>query len=220
MNKIYYERPKNLQNKNRTNGQNKQAYARVNVSAQHRQMSMDEVYMDAQEQTDSPYMSTQEQEKQYYQPSYEAPVYETKNPEISRNSLIKEWIANGALIALSLALVLSIIMLITEIRYSFMSYNRNADDLWWYVKNGNYVEVVTARNSNEAAGVFETNELSEIYAIADYFEAASMYKVAVFRNDTTAMDKYITAMGEAYMEMGDVNYLAEDINEKLDIVMP
>lgn len=208
MNKIYYERPKNLQNKNKTSVQRKKVYIRTNETSQ-QQMSMDDVYM-----------STQEQENQYYQPSYEAPVYEAKNPEVSRNSLIKEWIANGALIALSLALVLSIIMLITEMRYSFMSYNRDADDLWWYVNNGNYVELVTARNSNEAAGVFETSELSEIYAIADYFEAASMYKVAVFKNDSTDMDKYITKMGEAYMEMGDVNYLAEDINEKLGIVIP
>lgn len=203
MNKIYYERPKNLQNRNKANGQKK-----VYTNIPQQQMN-----------ADGPYMSMDEQENQYYQPSYEAPVYDAVNPEVTKKSLIKEWIANGALIVLSLALVLSIIMLITEMKYSFTSYNRDADDLWWYVNNGNYVELVTARNSNEAAGVFETSELSEIYAIADYFEAASLYKVAVFKNDTAGMDKYISAMDEAYMEMGDINYLAEEINEKLGIVV-
>jgi len=203
MNKIYYERPKNLQNRNKANGQKK-----VYTNIPQQQMNVD-----------GPYMSMDEQENQYYQPSYEAPVYDAVNPEVTKKSLIKEWIANGALIVLSLALVLSIIMLITEMKYSFTSYNRDADDLWWYVNNGNYVELVTARNSNEAAGVFETSELSEIYAIADYFEAASLYKVAVFKNDTAGMNKYISAMDEAYMEMGDINYLAEEINEKLGIVV-
>ena len=203
MNKIYYERPKNLQNRNKANGQKK-----VYTNIPQQQMNVD-----------GPYMSMDEQENQYYQPSYEAPVYDAVNPEVTKKSLIKEWIANGALIVLSLALVLSIIMLITEMKYSFTSYNRDADDLWWYVNNGNYVELVTARNSNEAAGVFETSELSEIYAIADYFEATSLYKVAVFKNDTAGMDKYISAMDEAYMEMGDINYLAEEINEKLGIVV-
>lgn len=208
MNKIYYERPKHLQNQKKADGQKKQGYTRANEMSQDRQMNIDDVYM-----------STQEQENQYYQPSYEAPIHGAHNPEVSKNSLIKEWIANGALIALSLLLVLSIIMLITEMRYSFTSYNRDADELWWYVNNGNYVELVAARNSNEAAGVFETNELSEIYAIADYFEAASMYKVAFYKNDTADMEKYITQMDEAYMKMGDVNYLAEEINEKLSIVI-
>jgi len=218
MNKIYYERPKNLQNQNKSNGPKKQGYTHANDTLQYQQVRMDDAHMNMQE--NSPYMSSQEQESQYYQPSYEAPVYEARNPEVSKNSLIKEWIANGALIVLSLALVLSIIMLITEMSYSFRSYNRDADDLWWYVNNGNYVELVTARNSNEAAGVFETNELSEIYAVADYFEAASLYKVAVFKNDTADMDKYLTEMGKAYIEMNDINYLAEDINEKLGIVIP
>ena len=208
MNKIYYERPKNLRSQKKTNVQ-KKVYVKTNVEIPQQQMNVDD-----------PYMSTEEQENQYYQPSYEAPVYEAVNPEVSKKSLIKEWIANGALIVLSLALVLSIIMFITEMSYSFTSYTRDADDLWWYINNGNYVEVLSARHSNDAAGVMETRELSEIYAVADYFEAASMYRIAVFKNDTEDMNKYIAAMGEAYVEMNDVAYLAEDINEKLGIVIP
>lgn len=193
-NKIYYERPKHLQNS--TNTAKNNANRSVN---------------------NGPYMSMEEQEQQYFQPSYQAPIYEEAKTSVAKNSLIKEWIANGALIILSIALVVSLIALISELRFMNTTYTRDADDFWYTIEYGNYSDLVTMKADNEAKGVHKTSELKQCYAVADYFEAASLYKAAVYKGDTEAMKQYLLRMEEAYVLFDDISYVAEEIDENLGI---
>lgn len=218
MNKIYYERPKQPQNQKRSQRQNNQEkyYNRASVNF----TNQNDEYRDGDftEQSESPYMSAQEQETQYYQPSYEAPVYASaRDAEVKNNSAVKDWIANGVLIVLTLSLVISIVVLISDIRYMTYDYSKSASTFWYEINEGQYADTVKSRHDNEAGGVFETPELKECYAVADYFEAASFYKVAAHTGNTADMEKYLAVMKEAYKLFGDVSYLAEDINTKLGL---
>ena len=215
MNKIYYERPNRPQN---TNGQRTQ-----NVKTIQKDMYTGNTE-DRQEnfaQADSLNMNEDSLEQQYYQPSYDAPVYDNvSKTEGSKNTRVKELIANIALIALSVILGLSLIGLLAEFRWVAFDYSHDESDLWYYIDKEYYAQVVDYKWENEALGVERTEELEQCYAVADYFEAASYYKAAVYNNDVEKMDEYVDKMQEAYLKLDDVAYLAENINAKLGIENP
>lgn len=192
--KIYYERPKHPQTG--TKSIQKNASRSVN---------------------DEPYMSTEQQEQQYYQPSYKAPVYEKRNPVFIKGAPVKEAIANLALILLSVTLVIFVITLVTEIHMGNYTYKRDAQDFWYAIEYGNYSNMVTMKWDNEAKGVYKTSELKQCYAVADYFEAASLYKASAYKEDTEAMQKYANKMNEAYILLDDISYVAEEIDAKLGL---
>ena len=192
--KIYYERPKHPQTG--TKSIQKNASRSVN---------------------DEPYMSIEQQEQQYYQPSYKAPVYEKRNPVYVKGAPIKEAIANLALILLSIVLVISIGVLISEVHMMNHTYTRKAQDFWYAIEYGNYSNLVTMKCDNEANGVYKTSELKQCYAVADYFEAASLYKAAAYKGDTEAMQKYADKMNTAYVLLDDISYVAEEIDAKLGL---
>lgn len=212
MNKIYYERPNRPQNGNRQSTQNAQKDVYTGKA---------ENVQEEFGRTESPYMSTEQQEQQYYQPSYEAPVYDAESKtETGKNTKIKEWIANIALVVLSILLGISLVGLIAEVRWVGYDYTRDESDFWYYIDKEFYGQVVDYRWENEALGIKKTAELEQCYAVADYFEAASLYKVALYHNDTEKMEQYVTTMKESYSKMDDVSYLAENINDKLGIENP
>lgn len=212
MNKIYYERPNRPQNENKQRTQNVQK----DIHSENAEYSQEEFV-----QTDSPYMSVDSQEQQYYQPSYEAPVYgNVSKAEGSKNTRVKEIIANIVLIALSVILGLSLIGLLAEVRWVGFDYSHDESDLWYYIDKEYYAQLVDYKWENEALGVEKTGELEQCYAVADYFEAASYYKAALYQNDTEKMKKCAAAMQEAYSRLDDVSYLAENINERIGIENP
>lgn len=206
-NNIYYERPKHLQNRPNTGKRN--VNCRVNSTVRNNENTYDEGYM-----------SMDEQEQQYYQPSYQAPVYEQDaNQEVAKKNVVKEWIANGALIVLSITLVITITVLIGEVRFMKAVYTHDADDFWYAIEYENYANTVNMKWDNEAKGVYEDRELKQCYAVADYFEAASLYKAAVYTKNTEDMQEYLSVMKESYALLDDISYVAEEINTKLGIEM-
>ena len=133
------------------------------------------------------------------------------------NSKIKEWIANGAMIVLSISLVIIGLVLISEMRYMNYSYSYNDSDFWYSIEDGRYASIVEMRWKNEYSKEQPEGEMEQCYAIADYFEAASLYKVAMAKEDAVASEKYLDIMQEKYKIFEDVSFVAEDINQKLDI---
>lgn len=218
MNKIYYERPNRPQNTNKQRTQNVQNIQNIQKDMY---TGNTEYSQEKFVQTDSPYMSADSLEQQYYQPSYEATEYgDASKMEGSKNTRVKEIIANIALIALSVILGLSLIGLLAEVRWVGFDYSHDESDLWYYIDKEYYAQVVDYKWENVALGVEKTEELEQCYAVADYFEAASYYKAALYNNDVEKMDEYVDKMQEAYSKLDDVAYLAENINAKLGIGNP
>jgi len=139
------------------------------------------------------------------------------NNKSSHNSKIKEWIANGVMIALSIWLVIMGSVLLSEMKDMNYSYSHSASDFWYAIEDGRYSSIVEKRWKNEYSKEQPEGEMGQCYAIADYFEAASLYKVAEAKKDTVNSEKYMNIMLEKYKAFGDVSYVAEDIKQKLNI---
>ena len=129
----------------------------------------------------------------------------------------KDLIANIVLVLLSITLVIAFLGLCSELRYVDNYYEKSASSFWWDYESGRYVDSIASRYTNTFRGVKETAELRQCYAVSEYFEAASLYKVAVFTDNSDKAQKYLDKMAKAYSEMGDVSYLADDIDTRLGI---
>lgn len=154
----------------------------------------------------------------YYHPNYRMPQYNPNNNIVPHTQgYKKDFIANIVLVFLSITLVVVVMALFSELSYINNSYERSASSFWWDYDSGIYVDSVRSRYENLVRGVEETPELTQCYAVAEYFEAASIYKAAAFTGNTDKAQKYLEVMAEAYSKMGDVSYLADDIDTKLGI---
>lgn len=162
--------------------------------------------------------SASQQHDSYYQPGYQARQYETnRRVLIHSQSAGKDLAANIVLVLLSITLVIGVITLCSELRYINSHREQDANSFWWNYDSGRYVDNIKYMYENKINDVRENTELTQCYAVAEYFEAASLYKAYVIKGNADKAQKYLEVMAKAYSEMGDVSYLAEDIDAKLGI---
>lgn len=154
----------------------------------------------------------------YYQPNYQPQQYVNySRPVVSRQGSTKNLVANIILAVLSITLVMGFIGLVSEMSNINNYYEKDANNFWWAYESGRYADSIRDKYENKYNGVKETAELTQCYAVSDYFEAASLYKAAVFTGKEDKAKEYLEKMAKAYALMGDVEYLAEDIDTKLGI---
>jgi len=77
--------------------------------------------------------------------------------------------------------------------------------------------VLTSWENRTRTSDTENVALEQCYAVADYFEAASLYKVAVENGNVVEKTKYKSIMDEKKKYMNDILYVSETIHEKLGI---
>lgn len=154
----------------------------------------------------------------YYQPNYQPQQYVNySRPAVSHQGSAKNLVANIILAILSVTLVIAFITLVGEMSDIDRYYEKDANTFWWAYESGRYADSIRDKYENKYNGVKETAELTQCYAVSDYFEAASLYKAAVFTGKEEKAKEYLETMVKAYAKMGDVEYLAEDIDTKLGI---
>ncbi len=162
--------------------------------------------------------SNNQQNTGYYQPNYQAQQYANySRPVVTRHSSTKDLIANIVLAILSVTLVIAFIALVSELGDIDRYYEKESNSFWWAYESGRYADSIRDRYENQYNGVKETAELTQCYAVSEYFEAASLYKAAVYTGKEDKAKVYLETMAKAYSQMGDVEYLAEDIDTKLGI---
>ena len=165
----------------------------------------------------------QNKKKQYknLNVSFEKTVQEPEQTQAdqreSKNNSIKELIANAAIVVLSIGLVISMMILLTEVHYMDYGYAHDEDSFWYNIEDGRYGQIVRNRWMNEFEDVKVTEGLKQCYAVADYFEAASFYKAAIDNGNMQLAEKYALKMEEAYTYFYDITYIAEDIHNKLGL---
>lgn len=130
---------------------------------------------------------------------------------------IKDWIANAIIVLLSISFVFLIIVAVAETADANHVWVMDEKEFWRYIANEDYPEIVNYVYQNENRGVTVTPTLKECYAVGKYFEAASLYKVAVQVNDTEDINKYSATMEECLKDLQDILYVVEDIDLKLGI---
>lgn len=127
-------------------------------------------------------------------------------------SKAKELIINVILVVVSIAFGLILLTTIGELADMDYTYTRDEDMFWYSIKDGEYGDIVYDAYHNQNEGVELTPGLEQCYAVARYFEAASLYKAAVHVGDTEDIEKYVAVMEECLTYMDDILYIAEDIN--------
>lgn len=144
--------------------------------------------------------------------------YKKKDERIKKTtSSPKDLIINIILIVLSILLVILLITSITILRESEYTYVTDENTFWYTINDGQYSNLSAHVYHNQNENVELTDGLEQCYAIARYFEAASLYKAAVCVQDREDMERYLTIMEECVSYMQDVPQVLADINEKLGI---
>lgn len=139
-----------------------------------------------------------------------------ENPQTSNNHQ-KEMITNIVLIVLSIAFVINLFSVIFELADIATYSTKDEDFIWFKLSEGQYAEMVADNWQNQFRGKKETEGLKQCYAITEYYEAASLYKVAVAKGNEKDKEKYAAVMEKNLECLDDVLFIIEDINELFDI---
>ena len=108
-----------------------------------------------------------------------------------------------------------LILFTVRVRESFYSYTAEPNELLRSLNRGDYVNAWIDTRENRAAGITEESDPRYVlpYSVTDYFEAASYYSVYEKNGDTAKTAAYREQMDKAYAEMGELQYMAEEIDE-------
>lgn len=126
---------------------------------------------------------------------------------------------NGIIIVLCIAIAIVGFITFSKIKYQVNVYPFGAD--YYYksdyvfdsLREGNYSELV---NRNHMDGDKSENKV-ECRAVAEYFEAASFYKMYLTIGETDRAEECLARMNEATEGMGVLSYEKENIDTLLEI---
>ena len=96
-------------------------------------------------------------------------------------------------------------------------YNYNNSSMEWYVSQQNYLEMANRRRELLMHGGDEVDKQEPLCAVAEYFEAASLYHVYEETGDTMRADIQWKRMEDAADRMGEYSGEREEIDAKLGI---
>lgn len=96
----------------------------------------------------------------------------------------------------------------------YYTYSTPPHSLLYTLNRGDYVQAWREVQDNRAMGATEKTdqEYALPYAVVDYFEAASFYNVYLESGDKEKTEQYREAMDEAYEAMGELQFMAEEID--------
>lgn len=114
-------------------------------------------------------------------------------------------------------LVLFISILITSLFEDGRYYISDEKDLLRDLRYDNYVSLLEDVKANEVRGIKITGDMSKCYAIAYYYEAASMYKAYLEVGEVQKAAKEKQIMEEKIPQMGEYSSLIEDIHNRLNL---
>lgn len=132
-------------------------------------------------------------------------------------SRMKVRISSIAIIILSITLVYWSAQLIYEVKSYDYDTTTDVYTLSYCIQNKDYAQLVKLMYQNETEELEADEELQEYYAVARYFEAASMYKAYVDAGEKEKVNQKLLIMNEQEKLTGELQFVIENINEKLKI---
>ncbi len=113
--------------------------------------------------------------------------------------------------------VILLFFVIDQVRDAGKVYTRSEDLMVYNIQSGDYDSMIRGAYINEMYGVKASETMKECYAVAHYYEAASLYKAyeAAGKVEKAAEKKCIMEEQEALM--GELSFAAEDIRKELGI---
>lgn len=126
------------------------------------------------------------------------------------------FIMNAVIVVLCILLFFAVIFMTKELKYAFSSYY-SVDNMVYAVEYGQYEQLVERYHTNTEEGTKVNKEQKEYFGVAQYFEAAYMYKTFEVVGDSWRAAREKAKMEQAYEEMGSWNIVKKDIHEKLGL---
>ena len=120
-----------------------------------------------------------------------------------------------AVTILGIVLAGLIIFFVFRVKEDFYSYTIEADDLLRTLNRGDYVNAWYEAQENQGKGITAEKdpEYALPYAVTQYFEAASYHSAYEKSGEAEKTAEYRKQMDKAYSDMGELQYMAEEIDE-------
>ncbi len=132
----------------------------------------------------------------------------------------KSSLLNIIIIVLTVILFFLLVTFIVQTAPRANSYYQesSAEDLIRRMNYSGYQRMLESVYENRVLGVTEAEkpELTVPYAIADYYEAAFIYK-GYSKAKASGADVYLQTMNDAKSKMGEYAYIADEIDEELGL---
>lgn len=131
---------------------------------------------------------------------------------------VKERLLNIVIIVLAAAIVVTLVLVINETKPDRYQYTVSASSIITDLNYGQYSSAVESVCRNRGLGVTEESDAdyTECYAAVDYYVAKSYYEAYSLTGDDDTAAGYQQEMTEAYEKMGDLTFLAEDMDATLE----
>lgn len=129
----------------------------------------------------------------------------------------KYQILNIVIIVFAVVLVINIFATTGRLVSDFDRYTPDDESLLYQVKNGDYADLVGSVNNRKYIKPDDTQTFRELSAVAEYFEAASIYHAYQESGNTEKAAKFQQKMDESNEMLGDLGFAKEDIDKKLVI---
>ena len=120
---------------------------------------------------------------------------------------------------LGLLLIGLIIAFVVRLNQSYYRYVAEPNDILRTINRGDYADAWLDVQNNRAQGVTEEKDPAYRlpYAVMDYYIAASYYTVYQEEQDPEKAALYREKMETAYDSMGELQYLAEEIDACFEV---
>ncbi len=126
-------------------------------------------------------------------------------------------ILNVLLIVLAVLLVINVFATASGLIIKFERYVPTEEIMLYHVKNGEYGNLVCSVNGKKYSNQDDSQTDRELYAVAGYFEAASLYHAYQEMGNTKKAEKFQKKMEENSVLLGELSFTKEDMDNKLEI---
>lgn len=137
---------------------------------------------------------------------------------------LKQQMKDVKLLVLNIIIIILAIVIVNlawaageEVMYCLIPDENKESQFYYAIEGENYDYVVSMYHENVVNGFGDKKNLQESHGAAKYLEAAFFYKMFAEAGDAERAQVQKTAMEEAALQMGDMTFLTEQINEKLGI---
>lgn len=121
-------------------------------------------------------------------------------------------LTRGCYIVLGGLILLFLILGTVEAWDSAKPYVRPDYSLLYAVEDGRYSDLLEAYHQNAVCDTSPSESMKELYAVAQYYEAAINYQMAQMENDSALLERSKETMEAAAGRMGSVSYAKADID--------
>lgn len=125
-------------------------------------------------------------------------------------------ITNIAAAVLALFFLLLASMLFRQIYEDLRGYPVDEEQLLFSIEDGRYSDLVRDCRKIEASDQKTTKTMEECCAVADYFETALDYQIALMNNDETTAEKLKKKLSDLAGDMGTLSYAKDEIDSLLE----